>query len=142
MLIKKISLVHTKRFLWFVQQNNFRGSYKKISVVHTKQFPWYLYVFLILLNFNLKICGMSFSDKVFMTKIQRPRFFCLLEIFYSIIGIREKNYFAGIYLFHTKNGRPGGQSDGIFLGPCLVCPMSMGFGMPGPRVLGVILWFP
>jgi len=45
-------------------------------------------------------------------------------------------------LFHTKNGKPGGQCDGIFWGPCLVCPMSMGFGMPGPRVLGVISWCP
>ena len=88
--------------------------------------------------YYLKVWGMSFSDKIFMTKIQRPQIFVCQKYFIALRTTNKKNYFAGIYLFHTKNGRPGGQSDGIFLGPCLVCPMSVGFGMPGPRVLGVI----
>ena len=92
--------------------------------------------------YYLKVWGMSFSDKIFMTKIQRPQIFVCQKYFIAFRTTNKKNYFAGIYLFHTKNGRPGGQSDGIFLGPCLVCPMSVGFRMPGPRVLGVVLWCP
>lgn len=54
-------------------------------------------------HFYLKVWGMPFSDKIFKTKIQRPQIFVCKKYFIELYRTtKQKNYFAGIYLFYTK----------------------------------------
>ena len=63
-------------------------------------------------------------------------FWALAWFFHCPCGLvcRGPGFVGGMFLGLLEGLR--GQCEGGFLGPCLVCPLSMGFGMPGPRVLG------
>ena len=76
---------------------------------------------------------MSFSDKIFLDNNPKATDICLMEYF---IAVHCKILFSGhLFAPYQKLEDLGGNVRGV-LGPCLVCPLSLGSRVPGPRVPG------
>ena len=67
--------------------------------------------------YYLKVWGMSFSDKIFMTKIQRPQIFVCQKYFIALRTTNKKKLFCGYLFVPYQKWKAWGAKWWDFFGP-------------------------
>ena len=92
--------------------------------------------------YYLKVWGMSFSDKIFMTKIQRPPIFVCQKYFIALRSTNKKKTILRVFICSIpKMEGLGGKVMGFFWAHAwfVQCPWDL--GSRGPGLLGLSFGF-
>ena len=92
--------------------------------------------------YYLKVWGMSFSDKIFMTKIQRPQIFVCQKYFIALRSTNKKKTILRVFICSIpKMEGLGGKVMGFFWAHAwfVQCPWDL--GSRGPGLLGLSFGF-
>ena len=89
--------------------------------------------------YYLKVWGMSFSDKIFMTKIQRPQIFVCQKYFIALRFTNKKFFLRAFICSIPKMEDLGGNVMGFFWAHAwfVQCPWDL--GCRGPGFFGLFL---